>query len=151
MSTDEITHEISEAGDTFTFRVESHEGFAFVVGFPPGLPDPNGFYLAVQDPAKARINPTLMRRLPYDRILRKAAQLRVAQLSKGEAERRPHGGDDDFRRQVAEVYAWATANNIPPRKAIAERWGKSEATAGRWIADARKAGVLAPYERGAGE
>ncbi|WP_374772423.1 hypothetical protein OG756_04090 [Streptomyces sp. NBC_01310] len=57
---------------------------------------------------------------------------------------RPCGGGGEHLAKVAEVYQWATERHIPPRRAIATRWARSEDTAGRWIAEARKKGVLPP-------
>ncbi|MEV7520668.1 hypothetical protein [Streptomyces sp. NPDC091371] len=120
----------------------------FIVEFGPGESLPNGFFIRTTEPETVRVTPTMLRRLPYDRLLKLAAEVRVKQLGEAaapDASERRYGGDDAHARAVAEVYRWAVDHGIPPRKAIAARWAKSEATAGRWITQARKLGLLAPY------
>ncbi|MFI1279665.1 hypothetical protein ACH4U5_02690 [Streptomyces sp. NPDC020858] len=124
-----------------------YEGHSFIIGFPAGGTKPNGFY--VKAPDGQPVTATWLRRLPLDRLLRAAAEARAAEIA-GEVdsapatEGRPYGGGGEHLAKVAEVYQWATERNIPPRRAIATRWARSEATAGRWIAEARKKGVLPP-------
>lgn len=147
---DGTTVEISTSAETVTVELPGYEGCQFVIGFPPGGSLPNGFYVRTVDPDVVRLTPTMLRRVPYDRLFKVAAQERVKQLGEeaapGAAPKRRYGGDDEHVRAVAEVYEWAVANKVPPRKAIAARWGKSEGTAGRWITEARKLGALPPYD-----
>ncbi|MFJ8015128.1 hypothetical protein [Streptomyces sp. NPDC096339] len=135
-------------GVTMT-EVPGYDECTFIVGFPPGESHPNGFFIRMTSPESPRLTPTVLRRLPYDRLLKIAAEVRVKQLGAAVvphvADRR-YGGDTDHARAVAEVYLWAVDHGIAPRKAIAARWAKSEATAGRWITQARKLGLLAAYK-----
>lgn len=128
-------------------ELPGYEGYAFVVGFPPGGAKPNGFYVSAAEGA-APVTATFIRRLPLDKLLKIASEARVGEVA-GEPETRiegrRYGGGDEHAVQVAEVYRWAVEHNIPPRSAIATRWARSEATAGRWIAEARKKGVLPPH------
>ncbi|MBT2452845.1 hypothetical protein J7F03_38605 [Streptomyces sp. ISL-43] len=126
--------------------VEGYEGYAFVVGFPLGGSKPNGFYVSTPDDAP--VTPTLIRRLPLDKLLKVAAEARVDELGQAlapTAAGRPYGGGQDHTRKVAEVYDWAVGHGVPPRRAIAARWARSEATAGRWIAEARRMGLIPPH------
>ncbi|MFG2754758.1 hypothetical protein [Streptomyces xanthophaeus] len=127
-----------------------YEGHSFIVGFPAGGVKPNGFY--VKAPDERPVTATWLRRLPLDRLLRVAAEARAAEMAEAvnvapATEGRPYGGGNEHLGKVAEVYRWAIERNIPPRRAIATRWARSEATAGRWIAEARKKGVLPPAGR----
>ncbi|MEU9085965.1 hypothetical protein [Streptomyces sp. NPDC048357] len=126
-----------------------YEGCSFIVGFPAGGSKANGFY--VKRPDEAPVTATWLRRLPLDRLLRVATEARAAEMAgrvdpAPATEGRPYGGGDEHLRKVAEVHAWATERSIPPRRAIATRWARSEATAGRWIAEARKKGFLPPLK-----
>ncbi|GAA2552110.1 hypothetical protein [Pseudonocardia hydrocarbonoxydans] len=60
----------------------------------------------------------------------------------------PTDVDEDLRKLqwVAEVYRFAYAVGDPPKQAVAEGLQVSPATAGRWIARSRKAGLLGPAE-----
>jgi hypothetical protein len=60
---------------------------------------------------------------------------------------------DQFLREVAKVYREAlAAGSAAPRKAVQEWQGVSTQTAARWIAEARKRGILGPTRPGkAGE
>ncbi|MEV0318303.1 hypothetical protein ACIBKX_08570 [Streptomyces sp. NPDC050658] len=125
-----------------------YDDYEFVIGFNAGASDPNGVFIRTDRPHTVRLTATTLRRLPYDRLLKIAAEARVRQLGEKmapEAGDRPYGGDEAHARAVAEVYRWAVDHSVPPRKAIAARWAKSEATAGRWITQARKQGLLPPY------
>jgi len=66
---------------------------------------------------------------------------------------KPRALSDDFLREVAHVYRTALASRQSTERAICERWPTSPANARRWVALARKRGLLgkAPRERGAGE
>jgi hypothetical protein len=69
------------------------------------------------------------------------------------AESRPHRprSDDDWRR-VTELYRRAVAAGSPPSHAIAAEFGVSEATARKWVQNARRRGFLRPaLGRRAGE
>lgn len=46
--------------------------------------------------------------------------------------------------EVAEVYRAACAAGFPPLNRIAESFGVSHSAAGRWVREARKAGILGP-------
>jgi hypothetical protein len=61
--------------------------------------------------------------------------------STGAARRRGPLRDEDLRR-VAEVYRAAHATDEAPTRAVAARFGVSRSTAGRWVAEARRRGVL---------
>lgn len=129
-------------------ELSGYEGYAFIVGFPPGGTKPNGFYVAA--PEGSPVTATFIRRLPLDRLLKVAAEARLGEMAKEVSpasvqEGRPYGGGDEHAEAVAEVYNWAVEHGIPPRSAIATRWARSEATAGRWIAEARKKGILSPH------
>jgi hypothetical protein len=52
--------------------------------------------------------------------------------------------DDEFLREVAEVYRDALARGASTQRAIRERWPTTEANARRWVARARQAGHLGP-------
>jgi Family of unknown function (DUF6214) len=54
------------------------------------------------------------------------------------------GPSDDDLRAVADVYHIAYAVGEPPTKTVMERLGLSRSTASRWIALARKRGLLGP-------
>lgn len=56
--------------------------------------------------------------------------------------------DDDWYRQVAEVYIAAKDRGEKPRAAVARLAGVSTDVAGRWIYEARKRGHLAPTRPG---
>ncbi|MGH3679144.1 MAG: hypothetical protein ACRDT2_02495 [Natronosporangium sp.] len=47
-------------------------------------------------------------------------------------------------REVAEVYRAAITEGEAPTKAVADRYGVSHRTAGRWVAEARQRGELGP-------
>ncbi|MFJ9849600.1 hypothetical protein [Streptomyces sp. NPDC101150] len=145
----EVQHKVSTGADSVTVTdLPGYEGCLFIVGFPPGESQPNGFFVRMTEGATVRLTPTLLRRLPYDRLMKIAVEVRVRQLGEAvapEAGVRPYGGGDEHARAVAEVYQWAVEHGISPRKAVASRWAKSEATAGRWITQARKLGLLPPY------
>jgi hypothetical protein len=53
-------------------------------------------------------------------------------------------GADEMARWVATAYQLAIALNEPPTKSIQDRLGVSRATAGRWVAEARRQGLLPP-------
>ena len=69
--------------------------------------------------------------------------------------RRPRRGSpitDDNLRQVSTIYQAAVANGDPPTQSTADALHVSRSTASRWIAGARKRGLLGPAIRGrAGE
>jgi hypothetical protein len=50
--------------------------------------------------------------------------------------------DDDFYRQVAQVYSAAVANGLNPAKTLAEESDTPPGTVNRWIATAREKGYL---------
>jgi hypothetical protein len=58
--------------------------------------------------------------------------------------KRPSGRklDDDFYREVADVYQLAVVRTLQPRAAISEAAGVSSDVAGRWIHEARKRGLI---------
>jgi hypothetical protein len=59
---------------------------------------------------------------------------------------------DDELRDVASVYRAAHADHRPPTQAVSARFGVSRSTAGRWIAEARRRGLLGDARPGmAGE
>ncbi|MBT2406851.1 MULTISPECIES: hypothetical protein [unclassified Streptomyces] len=125
-----------------------YEGYAFVIGYPPGGSKPNGFYVSA--PEGSPVTATSIRRLPLDRLLKTAAEAHTEETAKevptaAASEGRPYGGGDQHAVAVADVYNWAIEHGIPPRRAIAARWARSEATAGRWIAEARKKQLLPPH------
>ncbi|MFK0224008.1 hypothetical protein ACIQWN_38260 [Streptomyces vinaceus] len=128
-------------------EVDGYPGALFLVGFPPEGTTPNGIF--VKTPEGQAATATWVRRLPLDTLFRIAATARAAEIAEevhpGTAdESRPYGGGTAHLAKVAELYQWATERGISPRTAIATRWAKSEATAGRWITEARKAGALPP-------
>ncbi|MFG2297716.1 hypothetical protein [Streptomyces sp. NPDC048603] len=128
-------------------ELAGYEQYAFVVSFPADGAKPHGFY--VSGPDDRPLTPTFLRRLPLDTVLKAAAEARVVQLGGAPApadRSRPYGGGEEHTARVAELYLWAIDHGIPPRRAIAARWGRSEATAGRWIAEARRAGHLPPHD-----
>ncbi|MEV7611497.1 hypothetical protein [Streptomyces sp. NPDC089799] len=139
---------VTTSANTITVeQVDGYEGYAFVVSFLADGTKPHGFYVSA--PADRPVTATFLRRLPFDTLLRAAAEARVAQFSGAPApaaEGRPYGGGNEHTARVAELYRWAVDHGIPPRRAIAARWGKSEATAGRWIAEARRKGLLPPRD-----
>jgi hypothetical protein len=49
---------------------------------------------------------------------------------------------DDLLRWVAQTYELAYALNDPPTKSVQDALGVSRATAGRWVAEARRRGLL---------
>jgi hypothetical protein len=64
--------------------------------------------------------------------------------------RRPQ--DDDGWRRVAELYRRAVAGGSPPSRAIAAEFGATEASARKWVQEARERGFLRPaLGRRAGE
>jgi hypothetical protein len=152
--TDGTRVELNPAGYSVTIKdMPGYEGCEFVVGFVPDQPVLNGLYVRITDEALADVSltPTFLRRLPYDRLLKMASEEKIKALGESvapEAAGRPYGGGETHTRAVARVYQWAVTNNMPPRRAIAARWGKSEGTAGRWIAEARKLGLLPPAGKG---
>jgi hypothetical protein len=68
---------------------------------------------------------------------------------------RPERGkriSDEFLRQVADVYRYALGRGLAPTAAVGEAFNYSRSTAGRWIVEARRRGLLGPAIRGrAGE
>ncbi|PVD04518.1 hypothetical protein [Streptomyces sp. CS014] len=91
------------------------------------------------------LTPTRLRRIAWDRALGTASKERVAAVAAatGPAVQRPYGGGSTAHlNQVAETFAQAVARNLPARQVIAEKWGRSPATAGRWIAQAREQGLI---------
>jgi transposase len=55
--------------------------------------------------------------------------------------------DPDLAR-VASVYSVAAAEGHAPTQAVEKRFRTSRSTAGRWVAAARRAGLLEPVGRG---
>ena len=51
---------------------------------------------------------------------------------------------DEHLEQVARVYRQALDTGIPPKKAVSAELHASTSTAGRWISQARKRGILGP-------
>jgi hypothetical protein len=49
---------------------------------------------------------------------------------------------DDDLREIAAVYRAALAAGEPPTRTVAARFGVARSTAGRWVAEARRRGVL---------
>ncbi|MEU9110573.1 hypothetical protein AB0D04_01930 [Streptomyces sp. NPDC048483] len=149
MRSDDEQLKVSTSADGVTVaNLPGYDECLFVIGFAPGDIHPNGFFIRTTKPDAVRLTPTMLRRLPYDRLLKIATEVRTKQLGEAmapDAGARPYGGGDEHARAVAEVYHWAVDHGVPPRKAIAARWAKSEATAGRWITQARKLGLLPPY------
>ncbi|MEV7547556.1 hypothetical protein [Streptomyces sp. NPDC089915] len=141
----------SKASGVTVEDVPGYEDTLFLIGYPPNSTKANGFY--VKTPDEAPLTSTWLRRLPFDRLLRAAAEARAEEIatavgSAPAGEGRPYGGGEEHLARVAALFEWATERNIPPRRAIATRWARSEATAGRWIAEARKSGLIpAPEPR----
>ncbi len=52
------------------------------------------------------------------------------------------GPTDEVLSWVAQTYALARAFNAPPTKAVQDELGVSRATAGRWVAEARRHGLI---------
>jgi hypothetical protein len=52
------------------------------------------------------------------------------------------GATEETLRWVAQTYELAVALNDPPTKTVQDMLGVSRATAGRWVAEARKRGLL---------
>ncbi|MGE7388684.1 hypothetical protein ACQKM2_24750 [Streptomyces sp. NPDC004126] len=134
-------------GVTLT-ELPGYEGYEFVFGFSTGAARPSGFF--VHAPDGTPLTATAIRRLPLDRLLKAAAEARAEETRarvEPSAAGRPYGGGEEHAAQVAEVYRWAVEHGMPPRRAIATRWARSEATAGRWIAEARRKGLIPARER----
>lgn len=55
---------------------------------------------------------------------------------------------DDFLREVATVYADALQEGRPPKQAVSDELNGSYPTAGRWVSEARKRGILPPTSPG---
>lgn len=55
---------------------------------------------------------------------------------------------DDFLKDVAEAYLWCTKAGVPPAPAIAELADVPARRVHRWVADARKRGLLPPARPG---
>lgn len=149
---DDDRPKISTSADGVTVtELPGYDDYVFVIGFAPGDSNPNGVFIRSTQPDTARLTSTALRRFPYDRLLKLATEVRVRQRGEAAAPEvgtRPRGGGEEHAQAVAEVYQWAVDHSVPPRKAIAARWAKSEATAGRWVADARRRGLLPPHRAG---
>lgn len=67
--------------------------------------------------------------------------------------RRPRRGSpltDENLQQVAELYRAAVKRGDPPTETVSEQLHIARSTAGRWVAAARKRGLLGPATRGKG-
>jgi hypothetical protein len=56
------------------------------------------------------------------------------------------GPTDEVLRWVAQTYNLAEVINEPPTKTVQDQLGISRATAGRWVAEARKRGLISPLD-----
>jgi hypothetical protein len=74
------------------------------------------------------------------------AQLR--RLRNQAAPRRRRGYGPDHYAAVAGVYQRAYQRHEPPTLAVAEEWVVSKSTAAKWVASARRLGLLGPTQRG---
>lgn len=101
----------------------------------------------------------LLREVRVHEILRDLVQLTVMRINHDRCEgekvfvdladhMRPpegtgkRGADDETLRWVAQAYEVAYALNEPPTKSVQTALGVSRATAGRWVAEARRRGML---------
>lgn len=76
-------------------------------------------------------------------------QLEAASRPWGEPRRgRPVDLNEDFYREVATAYSDAVLAGMPPLQAVEKRWTTSRPTASRWVAAARRLGLLPPTKRG---
>jgi hypothetical protein len=71
-------------------------------------------------------------------------QFRETYAQQTRAPRRRGPLRDEDLRHVAQVYRAAIARGQPPTRSVAEDCGVARSTAGRWVAEARRRGVLGP-------
>lgn len=73
------------------------------------------------------------------------AKLKLMLAKLGDAPRRPHGGSDEHRACVAQVYRLALLFGAKPHEIISDFWQLNDSkTSFRWVKEAREHGVLAP-------
>lgn len=134
-----------------TVDIPGWEGWIFRVTFqtPYGPGE-----LTVSAPADVTLTPGLLRRVPFGKILRRATnpwpQVGLAVAGVPVRSRRPYGGgSDEHSRAVVAVYRAAVSQGAPPREAVQRHFDVKAKTADRWIADARRRGLLGtwPQER----
>jgi len=69
---------------------------------------------------------------------------RVGPIALSERARAGGGPSDEDLRAVADVYQLAYVTGAPPTKTVMQRLGLPRSTASRWVALARKRGLLGP-------
>ena len=91
-------------------------------------------------------SPPQFKALPWQQDIEQlSAALHQAASSRETARNRITG---ELLEEVAQVYRKAIDDGIPPKKAVGEVWHASTSTAGRWISEARKRGILGPTTPG---
>lgn len=132
------THRVSDIagwpGWTFALGVAEGDRETVNVTAPPGV----------------HITPSRWREIPIGAVLnalRKrsidaALRQRLAKL--GAVPKRPHGGSDEHRRRVSDVYRLAVAHGVKPLDLIRSYWDLTTdpKTPIRWVREARDAGLL---------
>jgi hypothetical protein len=93
----------------------------------------------------------MLRKIPVSQILqrakpsvlRKLRQIGVSVESEpAPVDRKLGGPTDEMLHSVAVAYRVAHAFDQPPTDAVAEQFGLPRSTAGRWVSEARRAGLL---------
>lgn len=72
------------------------------------------------------------------------ARERPAPQPRGQAKRKRNRITDDFLRDVARVYSSADKIGLPPTREVASHFHAPHSTAAKWVATARKKGILPP-------
>lgn len=96
--------------------------------------------LAIHEMVRAAIRLAVVREEHDEQGLRTFGDL-AAQLQ-APAGLAKQGATDETLRWVAQAYEVAYALNEPPTKSVQTALGVSRATAGRWVAEARRKGLL---------
>ncbi|RXZ49904.1 hypothetical protein [Agromyces binzhouensis] len=66
----------------------------------------------------------------------------LAEFTSERALHRPRGGSAEFDAEVARLYRKAVLAGLTPREAIAALYGVDAQTAGKWITEAKRNGVV---------
>lgn len=132
LPTENGPHTQAQARDAFTAGVDAFETDVKA----PTLDTLDQYFEATEDIATMYFNPMPSGMLVSDKG-------RIPQI------KAPEGRlTDDFLRDVADVYRWATDAQQAPAPAIAELADVPVRTVHRWVYEARKRGILPPARTG---
>ncbi len=134
MPTEKARQGQAQARDAFTAGLDAFTTDAEIK--PPSLDTLDEYFEATADIATMFFNP-----LPSGMLVSEAG--RIPQIKPPEGRL-----TDDFLKDVADVYRWATDVKQPPGPAIAELADVPVRTVHRWVYEARKRGILPPARSG---